>query len=258
MFRLILLVPLACWLLAARAPRTRWRVGAVLAVLTVAELGVAFGGWRVRHYQHSLEVLMIAAGVVVLLAGLIWDWADTDGGGVWHWIARVLGGLYGVLAVFVLLFFVLSDLGVFAGDPADGGKAVAIPDAELLLPLPAGLTVVDDTTICEDPDSGPSCAHTFAIAAADGTPDDQVAGRVLAHLGDSGGWTFGSAREEGFYDLIGTTRRACRPAGWWLDRQNEHVKVFAFTPGIPHNRYGSVPAQAAVIVEFRFSHDVCE
>jgi len=256
-FWLILLVPLACWLLAARAPRTRWRVGAVLAVLTVAELGVAFGGWRVRHYQHSLEVLMIAAGVVVLLAGLIWDWADTDGGGVRQWIARVLGGLYGVLTLFVLLFFVLGDLGVFASDPAYGGKAVATPDAELLLPPPAGLTVVDDTTNCEHPDSGPSCYRTFAIAAADGTPDDQVAGRVLAHLADSGGWTFGSAREEGFYDLIGTRWRACRPAGWWLDRQNEHVSVFAF-PAIPHNRYRSAPAQAAVTVEFVFSHQICE
>ncbi|MFE2955686.1 hypothetical protein [Nocardia tengchongensis] len=37
-------------------------------------------------------MLMIAAGVVVLLAGLIWDWADTDGGGVRQWITRVLGG----------------------------------------------------------------------------------------------------------------------------------------------------------------------
>ncbi|MFD6350844.1 hypothetical protein [Nocardia tengchongensis] len=258
MFRLILLVPLACWLLAARAPRTRWRVGAVLAVLTVAELGVAFGGWRVRHYQHSLEVLMIAAGVVVLLTGLIWDWVDTDGGGVRHWIARVLGGLYGVLALFVLLFFVLSDTGGFASAPADGGKAVATPDAELLLSLPVGLTVVDDTTSCRDSNAGGFCDRTFAIAiaAADGTPDDQVPGRLLAHLGDSGGWTFGSAREEGFYDLIGTTRRACRPAGWWLDRQSEHVSVFAFTPGIPHDRFA--PAQAAVTVEFTFSHQICE
>ncbi|WP_062992400.1 hypothetical protein [Nocardia anaemiae] len=256
MFRLILLVPLACWLLAARAPRTRWRVGAVLAVLTVAELGVAFGGWRVRHYQHSLEVLMIAAGVVVLLAGLIWDWADTDGGGVRQWIGRVLGGLYGVMALFVLLFFVLGDLGVFAIAPAYGGKAVATPDAELLLPLPAGLTVVDDTTSCEDSDSGPSCHRTLAVAAADGTPDDQVAGRVLAHLGDSGGWTFGSAGEERLADWSGTRWRACRTAGWWLDRQNEHVSVFAFTPGIPYNRFA--PARAAVTVEFGFSHQVCE
>ncbi|MFF0610047.1 hypothetical protein ACFYUD_15395 [Nocardia tengchongensis] len=50
--------------------------------LTVAEPSVAFGGWRVRHCQHSLEVLMIAAGVVVLAVGLIWDWAGTDGGEV--------------------------------------------------------------------------------------------------------------------------------------------------------------------------------
>ncbi|MFE3759326.1 hypothetical protein ACFXO9_33910 [Nocardia tengchongensis] len=156
-----------------------------MAVLTVAELGVAFGGWRVRHYQHSLEVLMITAGVVVLPAGLIWDWADTDGGGVRQWIARVLGGLYGVLALFVLLFFVLGDLGVFASAPAYRGKAVATPDAELLLPLPAGLTVVDDTTSCKDSNAGGFCDRTFAIAAADGTPDDRVAGRLLAHLGDS-------------------------------------------------------------------------
>ncbi|WP_406238433.1 hypothetical protein [Nocardia sp. NBC_01009] len=255
MFWLILLVPLVCWLLAARAPRTRWRVGAVLAVLTVAELGVAYGGWRVRHFQHSLEVLMIAAGVVVLLAGLIWDWADTDGGGVQHWIARVLGGLYGVLALFVLLYFVLGDLGVFAEDPAYGGKAVATPDAELLLPLPAGLTVADHTTSCSNTRS--YCMRTFAIAAADGTPDDQVAGRLLAHLGDSGGWTFGSAGEERLADWSGTRWRACRTAGWWLDRQNENVSVFAFTPGIPHNRFA--PARAAVTVEFMFSHtQVCE
>ncbi|WP_040809401.1 hypothetical protein [Nocardia concava] len=255
MFRLILMVPLVCWFLAVRVPRNRWRVGVVLAGLAVAQLAVSFAEWRLRHWQESLEVLLFSVSVVVLLAALVWDWAETGGGGVLHWGVRGFAGLFAAVSVVGVLFVMAVDSGELDGPGGNGGKVVTTPDVELLLPLPAGLKVVGDSTDCNRTTWGSYCNRSFAIAVTDGSPGSEVADRLLRHLRDTGGWTFKPEGDYGTGEPRGTRWGACRTAGWWLDRQNEDVSVFAFAPGAPHDRYA--PPQAAAIVEFGFSHQGC-
>ncbi|MQY29271.1 hypothetical protein [Nocardia aurantia] len=260
MVRALFFVPLACWILATRSRRARPRTGLILAAILAVELVVSFLAWPLRYCRDSVEVLLMLTGLAVLTAGLVADRRSAAGPAVRTRageIFTVLGCAGGLLGV---LWMVAIDSGIVDGPGGHGGAQPPVPNANQLLPLPAGLEVRSDSIRCAYTLSGPFCTRTFAVGSTDGTPDADVAARVLRHLHDAHGVTL--PQTGGGFE--GRLWGRCRTVGWWLDRRDESVRVFDATPGpppegataVPHRGAGA-PRNAATTVEFSLHRDGC-
>lgn len=228
-----------------------------MAVITVVELVVSLLGWRLRHYQYSVEVLLILVGVGVLILGLIADRQASDTTSKRSSIGGVLTVLYSAASLFGVVYVMMLCSGTLDGPGGNGGKPVPAPAADQLLPLPSGLVVLADSTRCSSTNSGPYCMRTLSIGSSDGTPDSDVADRVLRHLHDAHGLTLD-------VDYSGTEGRnwaTCQTAGWWLDRENENVWVASRSPGPQHGSGPSwpenAPAGATTVVSIALDHNGC-
>ncbi|WP_431968261.1 hypothetical protein [Nocardia sp. bgisy134] len=256
MERLVFVIPLVCWLLAARSPRYRLGVGVALAAIAATQLVVSFLAWTLREVQYSVEVLLTLASVGILVVGLI---TDRAAGGMAS-LRTALGG------VLVVLYCVASPLGVllmlsFWSDyfPSYGGKPVPVPAADQVLPLPDGLVVLADSSWCSESRRGPWCHRVLSIGSTDGTPDSGVADRLLQHLRDSRGlplelYSSGSDGRE--WDM-------CRNTGWWLDRAVETIDLTTRTPGPQHGDLGigwpeGAPEGSVTVVTIGMTHLRCE
>ncbi|MGW4245214.1 hypothetical protein [Nocardia sp. NPDC004722] len=78
MLRLILLIPLVCWLVAARPSRPSLYYGLALTAILTVQFVVSFESWSLRSCFDSVEVLLSVAAGAVLVAGLIFEVRGTD------------------------------------------------------------------------------------------------------------------------------------------------------------------------------------
>jgi hypothetical protein len=266
-FRLLFFLPLACWVPAARSSRHRIRTVLVLAVIAGAELVVSFEAWPLRHCRDSVEVLLTLAGIVVLTVGLIIDRRASSTPTIRTRAGAVLSALYCIVAGLGVLFVMAADSGTLDGPGGNGGKHVPVPSTELLLPLPTGLVVRNDSARCSGTNWGPYCTRTFTIGSTGGTPDSEVADHIRQHLQN----TLGAAFTLTASGPDGMEWESCRTAGWWLDRENEHIWVYSSAPGAPPvdppngwshislhaGRGDDAPPDAATTVEFGLDHQGC-
>ncbi|MFE3194951.1 hypothetical protein ACFXHA_38510 [Nocardia sp. NPDC059240] len=143
MLRLIFLVPLACWSLAARPSRHRTRITLILAAIIVVELVVSFEAWSLRSCRNSLEVLLSVLGAVALMIGVSIEKRMGSGPTGRTIVGTVLAGLYCCVLVLGTLGLTALDSGVLDGPGGNGGKQPPIPPADQLGILPAGLKILD-------------------------------------------------------------------------------------------------------------------
>ncbi|WP_019926824.1 hypothetical protein [Nocardia sp. BMG111209] len=256
MVRVLFFVPLVCWILATGSRRSRPRTGLILAAIVAVELVVTLLPWPLRYCRDSVEVLLILAGIGVLAAGLAVDRGSGVRGraGEIFTVLCCAGSLLGVLWVAAI------DSGIVDGPGGQGGARPPVPNADGLLPLPAGLGVRSDSTVCAGSMWGPFCTRTFSVDSTDGTPDAEVADRVLRHLHDAHGLDLPQIAG----GLEGRQWGRCRTVGWWLDRGTETVLVFSATPGPPPEgatavayRGAGAPRNATTTVEFSRHHEGC-
>ncbi|MFF2557592.1 hypothetical protein ACFVUS_41805 [Nocardia sp. NPDC058058] len=99
MFRLVLLLPLVCWLLIARTPRTRVRIAVPLTLLTLFE-AATLEGWTLHNRPAFATFIAIHLSVVALL---IWGMATETEAGVLDPLRKYLGWTATILLSVILL-----------------------------------------------------------------------------------------------------------------------------------------------------------
>ncbi|WP_431971805.1 hypothetical protein [Nocardia sp. bgisy134] len=207
MIRAVFVIPLLCWLLAARTPRSRKRVGVILAVIAAAEFAVSLG-WVLPAGTITVMVLLVTLNVAVAVWGFVSDRAETAELSVLNRIGRTLVIGYCVLSVLCTALTV----GVMKGQRA------SVPSNDALLPLPEGLTVLANTDRGCGGNSSTICMRAFEIGTAGTVPAEEVSDRVRSHLGWRHGWSLYHGRDGGW--------SGCRDEGWVFDRNNVCVSVF--------------------------------
>jgi hypothetical protein len=86
-----------------------------------------------------------------------------------------------------------------------------LPDSSELLPLPAGLTVIDNRDLgCG---SG-SCTREILVGSHDARPESEIRSRVQDHLSRNHGWQ------------LDQNDSGCRRNGWLVDRTTLCVSLF--------------------------------
>ncbi|MFE3195559.1 hypothetical protein ACFXHA_41615 [Nocardia sp. NPDC059240] len=244
MVRLIFLIPLVCWLLAARPSRARLYIGLALTAILVVQLVVSFQSWALRSCFESVEVLLSFVAGAVLVAGLIREVRSTDTPLARISVGAVPATLYCAALVLGTLWLTLVSSGTLDGPGGNGGKFPPIPPADELGSLPAGLTVLSTSATCSRTNWGPYCEREFAIGSTDGASDAQVADRVVRYLQDVRDLPLPPRGGDG--DL--KQWETCRLTGWWLDVEDETVAVGLQT---------SMPEQPATVVTIDVNHQGC-
>ncbi|WP_225728563.1 MULTISPECIES: hypothetical protein [unclassified Nocardia] len=209
MIRWVLVLPVVCWLIVARTPRTRLRIGAVLVVIAAVEAAV-FEGWILRDLLMTATFALNAAVVVVLLWGLI---AEQDAAAATP-IRRFIGCALtlGLCTVIVLTNAIIA--------LATKGQRASTPSSREFLPVPSELTVRTDENGGCGGGSATICLRRFEIQGASGAPTAEVVDTVRHHLGTDHGWSL-------TFDPRRKTWSECRDHGWALDRNSLCVSVFA-------------------------------
>lgn len=134
----VLVLPLACWLLAARTPRVRVRVLLILAVFAGIEIALV-EGWIFPGQKFTLLAVFLIATAVTLLAGIAAEKARRDlppfrRAGLRVLTGALLSGTWATLAAALIVFFVFGELAF--------GKPVDTPSADTVLPVPSNFYVV--------------------------------------------------------------------------------------------------------------------
>ncbi|MGF6883985.1 hypothetical protein ABIA39_003773 [Nocardia sp. GAS34] len=201
--QLIFLVPLLCWLLAARSPRIVLGGGVILVAVAAGEFAVA-NDRLLSAQKTTVLAILIVADVVVFVSGLYVD--GWTGGRVTA--ITIAGTILGAV------YCVLSLGGMVAIALITHGQRASIPSAGILPPLPAGLTPTGSQTRCRDYDDSDNdstvCSRSFEIGSTRGAPATEVADLMVQHL-QAHNWPF-------VYDEKRNKWSACHPAGWGLDR----------------------------------------
>ena len=81
-----------------------------------------------------------------------------------------------------------------------------VPPSDLVLPLPPGMTLLDQQTSCPTPHQ--PCARQLTIAAPDSPATAQLIQQLGRHLQQTKGWSLT------WYTFTPIPDIACRPAGW--------------------------------------------
>ncbi|MFD6393219.1 hypothetical protein [Nocardia sp. NPDC060259] len=205
----VLFVAPLCWLLVARTPRIRLRIGVILVLIAVAKLAV-LEEWLLPDLQLTAFSLLVVVDVVVLLvAGFI---ADANAG---RRISPtvVIGLILGCAYCFVIL------AGTFMFVVAMAGEHARMPPSDILPTLPQGLTIVaDNDQGCRSGTSSTYCDREFQIGSTNGAPAREIADMMVRHLQDEGNWQL-------FYVEHAKWWKASRSEGWGFDRSTMHVRV---------------------------------
>ncbi|WP_431957878.1 hypothetical protein [Nocardia lijiangensis] len=204
---MLFLVPLLCWLFAARTPRSRIRVGAVLAVIAAAEFAVVFR-WVLPAGTVTAMVVLMVLNTAVAVWGLVSDRSDDADFSMLNRAGRVLVVGYCVVSLLVTAAVV----GVMKGQRA------SVPPSEALLPLPDGLVVLANGDRGCGGNSSTICLRAFEIGTAGAVPAEEVSDHVRRHLETVHAWSLYRSRAG---DWSG-----CRDEGWVFDRNSLCVSVF--------------------------------
>ena len=134
----VLVLPLACWLLAARTPRVRGRVLLVLAVFAVIEIALV-GGWIFPGQKYTLLTVFLLATSATLLTGIAVEKARRElppfrRAGARVLAGALLSGTWATLAAALIVFFIFGEMAF--------GEPVGTPSADSVLPVPSNFSVV--------------------------------------------------------------------------------------------------------------------
>ena len=209
---LVTVAPLIVWCMTVRTHRVGWAIGALLVLLGAAKLGLSNRLVEVERGRSDLIVLALLLPVLVVPAGWLLErrlagprtvvdpLEDRRGAG----IAGLVGYALAACAVSVFMY-------------TSGDKA-GIPSTAQLLPLPAGLTVVDRSSGGCGSDS---CSSGITVTGDPGLTQNQIVQRLGQYLERQHGWHLNSKGQD------------CRSAGWVIDRTQLCVWVGS-TPGSGH------------------------
>lgn len=134
----VFVLPLACWLLAARTPRIRGRVLLILAFCAIIEIALV-KGWIFAAQKYTLLAVFLLVTSAALVTGIGVEKARRDlppfrQAGARVLIGALLSGACATLAVALIVFFVFGELAF--------GKPVGTPSADAVLPMPSDFSVV--------------------------------------------------------------------------------------------------------------------
>ncbi|MFE3753280.1 hypothetical protein ACFXO9_03135 [Nocardia tengchongensis] len=223
MLYLFCLVPLACWLLAARSRRSRLRFGLALSAIVVVQVVISFEEWSLRSCYVSLEVLLSFTGVIVLAVAMFLELRANSIPWSRFGVSATLATLYFLVLVLGAGWLTVGNSGTLDGPGGHGGKQPPTPPADALGTLPAGLRVVGGSVHCSRTNWGPYCERSFALGSTDGTSDREVADRIVRYLQDERDLLL----VPGAPAVDGRIWEACRTTGWWLDVEVETIGVRA-------------------------------
>lgn len=199
---LLLPIPLLLWALAARTRRGGIRTAALLALIAAAQLVLGFSRILPSARVTLLAALAITA-IAVLILGMFRESQAPDRRT--SRVGRVVAGAFCILWAPALLLLILVAW--------IDGSAPLMPSADAVLPLPAGLTVTQDTDWgCGRLSEG--CDRVIAVSGPAGASPQEVMHQISAALHERHGW-----------NVIPNTDGDCRRVGLLLDRQSACVIV---------------------------------
>lgn len=199
----VLVLPLACWLLAARTPRARGRVLLILAVFAVVEIALV-QGWIFPGQKFTLLAAFLIATSASLLAGIAVEKARRDlppfrRAGPRVLAGALLSGTWATLAVALIVFFVFGELAF--------GKPVDTPSADTVLPVPSNFYVVANVDRGCGTSVGPQMVCIREIDLQGSGPSSTAA--LVESLTGVYGWRLARAADQSW--------NGCRTVGSFLD-----------------------------------------
>jgi hypothetical protein len=199
----VLVLPLACWLLAARTPRGRGTVLLVLAVFAVIEIALA-QGWIFPGQKFTLLAMFLFATSATLLSGIAVEKARRDlppfrRAGLRVLAGALLSGTWATLAAALIVFFVFGELAF--------GKPVDTPSADTVLPVPSNFYVVANVDRGCGTSVGPQMVCIREIDLQGSGPTSTAA--LVESLTGVYGWHLTRATDQSW--------NGCRTVGSFLD-----------------------------------------
>jgi hypothetical protein len=199
----ILVLPLACWLLAARTPRGRGTVLLILAVFAVIEIALV-EGWIFPGQKFTLLAIFLIATSATLLTGIAMEKARRDlppfrRAGPRVLAGALLSGTWATLAAALIVFFVFGELAF--------GKPVDTPSADTVLPVPSNFYVVANVDRGCGASAGPQMVCIREIDLQGSGPTSTAA--LVESLTGVYGWHLTRATDQSW--------NGCRTVGSFLD-----------------------------------------
>jgi hypothetical protein len=199
----VLVLPLACWLLAARTPRGRGTVLLVLAVFAVIEIALA-EGWIFPGQKFTLLAMFLFATSATLLSGIAVEKARRDlppfrRAGPRVLAGALLSGTWATLAAALIVFFVFGELAF--------GKPVDTPSADIVLPVPSNFYVVANVDRGCGTSAGPQMVCIREIDLQGSGPTSTAT--LVESLTGVYGWHLTRATDQSW--------NGCRTVGSFLD-----------------------------------------
>ncbi|HWG28749.1 hypothetical protein [Actinospica sp.] len=196
---------LPCWALTVRARALGWKIAGVLAALLLGEISVA-AHWIFPGARVTLLVLLALATSATLLVGVVSNAHPPVSHRRHNAGRRTTAGL-----VLCYAFCGVTTLAAVGAALVYGvnGLPSTTPPASDILPLPSGLTVVDNLDEHCSGGSTVLCLREIDVAGAQGQDQATIIAELDAHA-VARGWQSGTS---------------CRTEGVLLDRHQECVNV---------------------------------
>ena len=134
----VLVLPMACWLLAARTRELGGRLLVFLAACAIIEIALA-EGWMFSGQKFTLLAFFLLVTSAALIGGIGVEKARRDlppfrQAGARVLTGAILSGAWATSAVAMIVFFIFGELAF--------GKPVETPASSTVLPLPSDFYVV--------------------------------------------------------------------------------------------------------------------
>jgi hypothetical protein len=198
-------LPVACWWILSRARVSGGVVGLLLAVLSLAVIFLVTG-WVYLPARIDLIMAYAPAASGVIGLGLLLQRQRLGAHAVPAGRPRVRVAAHTLLWTYLAAVLLCCAPGVrelLSWQPP-------VPGDRELLPLPAGLTVLNE----QDEVCGSGiCGRTITIGTSTGLTANQIRQRLREHLSDAHGWQLGPHDSE------------CRRQGWLIDRTTLCVSI---------------------------------
>ena len=199
----VLVLPLACWLLAARTPRVRGRLLLALACCAAIEIALV-EGWIFPGQKYTLLAVFLLVTSATLLTGIAVEKARRDlppfrRAGPRVLTGALLSGTWATLAAALIVFFIFGELAF--------GEPVGTPSADTVLPMPSNFYVTANVDRGCGTSTGPQMVCIREIDLQGSGPASTAA--VIESLTGVYGWHLTLARDHSW--------NGCRTVGSFLD-----------------------------------------